>query len=233
MDTVFVPSGTSRANLKGYTLIMPVVSVGNVGQLTIDLIISTLGLPRVGYIHSDCLLPVVGNNPYTTTSENSAEMCISSEVYASADQKLAVLQIRSPIVQGKHRSFRQQLFSWFKESEFSRIVVLSSSHAHHRVDRQLVGMHSSNSPRLLRQHLPNPRPLPPRWTRAAGTWEHHHLHVPLQVTHHPNLEIYLRSFIVAGSKSWNSFPNSTVGEPSPHGLQRFKKAAHHHLLKGN
>ncbi|XP_067834317.1 proteasome assembly chaperone 2 isoform X1 [Heptranchias perlo] len=139
MDTVFVPSGTSRANLKGYTLIMPVVSVGNVGQLTIDLIISTLGLPRVGYIHSDCLLPVVGNNPYTTTSENSAEMCISSEVYASADQKLAVLQIRSPIVQGKHRSFRQQLFSWFKESEFSRIVVLSSSHAHHRVDRQLVG----------------------------------------------------------------------------------------------
>ncbi|XP_067887309.1 proteasome assembly chaperone 2 [Heterodontus francisci] len=139
METVFIPSGSSCVNLKGYTLIMPVVSVGNVGQLTVDLIISTLSLPRVGYIHSDCLLPVVGNNPYATTSENSAEMCISSEVYASADQKLAVLQIRSPIVQGKHRSFRQQLLSWIKESEFSKVVVLSSSYAYHRVDQQLIG----------------------------------------------------------------------------------------------
>ncbi|XP_041035114.1 hypoxia-inducible factor 1-alpha-like isoform X2 [Carcharodon carcharias] len=32
---------------------------------------------------------------------------------------------------------------------------------------------------------------------------------------------------------WNSLPNSTVGVPTPHGLQRLKKAAHHHLLKGN
>jgi len=41
------------------------------------------------------------------------------------------------------------------------------------------------------------------------------------------------SFAVAGSKSWNSFPNSIVGQPTARGLQRFKKAAHHHLLKGN
>ncbi|XP_048451903.1 proteasome assembly chaperone 2 [Rhincodon typus] len=139
MEAVFVPSGNGSVSLKGYTLIMPVVSVGNVGQLTMDLIISTLTLPRVGYIHSDCLLPVVGNNPYATTLENSTEMCVSSEVYASADRKLAVLQIRSPIVQGKHRSFRQQLLSWIKENAFSKVVVLSSSYAYHRVDQQLIG----------------------------------------------------------------------------------------------
>ncbi|XP_051878784.1 proteasome assembly chaperone 2 [Pristis pectinata] len=139
MAPLFMPSGAAAVSFRGYTLVTPVVSVGNVGQLTVDLIISTLGLPRVGYIHSDCLVPVVGNNPYATTLENSAEICTSSEVYASTDQKLAVLQIRSPIVQGKQRSFRQQLLSWIKESEFSRVVVLSSSYAHHRVDQQLVG----------------------------------------------------------------------------------------------
>ncbi|XP_072324521.1 proteasome assembly chaperone 2 [Scyliorhinus torazame] len=139
METIFIPSGNCCVNLKGYTLIMPVVSVGNVGQLTVDLIISTLTLPRVGYIHSDCLLPVVGNNPYATTSENSAEICICSEVYASTDRKLAVLQIRSPIIQGKHRLFRQQLLSWIKESEFSKVVTLSSSYAYQRVDQQLIG----------------------------------------------------------------------------------------------
>ena len=94
-------------------------------------------------------------------------------------------------------------------------------------------MHCRNSPKILRQHLPNPRPLPSRRTRAADTWEHHHLQVPLQATHHPDLEIYRRSFTVAGSKSWNSLPTGIVGQPTASGLQRFKKAAHHHLLKGN
>ncbi|XP_067912435.1 jmjC domain-containing protein 8 isoform X2 [Heterodontus francisci] len=42
-------------------------------------------------------------------------------------------------------------------------------------------IHCSNSPRLLRQHLPNPRPLPPKRTRAADAWKHCHLKVPLQV----------------------------------------------------
>ncbi|XP_032875315.1 proteasome assembly chaperone 2 isoform X2 [Amblyraja radiata] len=138
MSPLFVARGAA-VNLRGLVLVMPVVSVGNVGQLSVDLIISTLGLPRVGYIHSDGLVPVVGNDPYATTSENSSEMCTSCEVYASADRKLAVLQIRSPIVQGKQRSFRQQILSWIKENEFSRVVVLSSSFAHHRVDQQLVG----------------------------------------------------------------------------------------------
>ncbi|XP_067910802.1 cationic amino acid transporter 4 isoform X2 [Heterodontus francisci] len=54
-----------------------------------------------------------------------------------------------------------------------------------------------------------------------------------QVIQHPDLELYRRSFTVAGSKSWNSLPNSAVGVPTSHGLQRFKKAAHHLLRKGN
>ncbi|XP_069778566.1 proteasome assembly chaperone 2 [Narcine bancroftii] len=139
MAPLFIPCGAGAGRFWGYTLITPVVSVGNVGQLTADLIISTLGLPRIGYIHSECLVPVVGNNPYATALENSAEICTSCEVYALADRKLAVLQIRSPIIQGKQRSFRQQLLSWIKESEFSRVVVLSSTYAHHRVDQQLLG----------------------------------------------------------------------------------------------
>ena len=90
-----------------------------------------------------------------------------------------------------------------------------------------------NSPKILKQHLPNPRPLPSQRTRATDTWEHHHLQVPLQATHHPYLEIYRCSFAVTGSKSWNSLRNSIVGQPTARGLQRFKKAAHHHLLKDN
>lgn len=61
-----------------------------------------------------------------------------------------------------------------------------------------------------------------RRTRVTGTWEQHHLEVPLQATHHPDLEIHRRSFTVTASKSWKSLLNSTVDAPTPHGLQRFK-----------
>lgn len=55
------------------------MSVGNVGQLAVDLVISTLRMPKVGYFYTDCLVPMVGNNPYATTKENSMELSINAE----------------------------------------------------------------------------------------------------------------------------------------------------------
>lgn len=55
------------------------MSVGNVGQLAIDLVISTLCMPKVGYFYTDCLVPMAGNNPYATTEENSMELSINAE----------------------------------------------------------------------------------------------------------------------------------------------------------
>lgn len=59
--------------------LQPAVSVGNVGQLAIDLVISTLCMPKVGYFYTDCLVPMAGNNPYATTEENSMELSINAE----------------------------------------------------------------------------------------------------------------------------------------------------------
>jgi len=57
--------------------------------------------------------------------------------------------------------------------------------------------------------------------------QHHLLQVPLQASHHPDLEICPCSFTVDGSKFWNSLPNSTLDVPTPQGLQLFKKAPQH------
>ena len=51
----------------------PCVSVGNVGQLAADLIISTLCLERVGYLYDDSIVPVIGNDPFAT--EDTAKVC--------------------------------------------------------------------------------------------------------------------------------------------------------------
>ncbi|KAK7139027.1 hypothetical protein R3I93_016220 [Phoxinus phoxinus] len=136
---MFISAGDVVPSFKGFTLIMPAVSVGNVGQLAVDLLISTLNMPRVGYFHTDCLIPMVGNNPYATSTEDAAQLSTSAEVYSHSDLKLAVLQIRTPIIQTKVRSFRKLIVSWIKSSLFLRSVLLSSSHAYQRDDQQLHG----------------------------------------------------------------------------------------------
>ncbi|KAL6457652.1 hypothetical protein MHYP_G00346150 [Metynnis hypsauchen] len=133
---MFVSAGDSAPSFKGFTLVLPAVSVGNVGQLAVDLIISTLNMPKVGHFHTDCLIPMVGNGPYSSLEQLST----NAEVYSHSDLKLAVLQIRSPVLQNKVKSFRKLLVSWIKSSGFSRTVLLSSSHAYQRDDQQLKGL---------------------------------------------------------------------------------------------
>ncbi|XP_037119331.1 proteasome assembly chaperone 2 [Syngnathus acus] len=136
---MFITSQNSTPVFKDSTLVLPAVAVGNVGQLAVDLLISTLNLTRVGFLHTDCLIPMAGNNPYATGKDDADELHTAAEVFAAPELKLAVLQIRAPIVKRKSRCFRQLLLSWIKASGFSRTVVLSSSHAYQRDDQQLQG----------------------------------------------------------------------------------------------
>ncbi|XP_057683972.1 proteasome assembly chaperone 2 [Corythoichthys intestinalis] len=136
---MFIASQNTTPAFKDLTLIMPAVAVGNVGQLAVDLLISTLNLPRVGYLHTDCLIPMAGNNPYATSQDDAGELHTAAEVYAAPELKIVVLQIRAPVVKTKSKRFRQLLLSWIKSNGFSRTLVLSSSHAYHRDDQQMQG----------------------------------------------------------------------------------------------
>ncbi|KAM9824799.1 proteasome assembly chaperone 2 [Neosynchiropus ocellatus] len=136
---MFISSEDSPICFQGLTLVMPAVAVGNVGQLAVDLLVSTLNMKRVGYFHTDCLIPMAGNNPYASNIEDKEELHTAAEVYTVDELKLVVLQIRAPVVQKKSKRFRQLLLSWIRGSGFSRTVVLSSSHAYQRDDGQLQG----------------------------------------------------------------------------------------------
>ena len=48
-------------------MFQPSISVGNVGQLTADLLINTLELSRVGYVQDPTILPLVGNDAFDHT----------------------------------------------------------------------------------------------------------------------------------------------------------------------
>uniref|UniRef100_A0A8C5BWT1 Proteasome assembly chaperone 2 n=1 Tax=Gadus morhua TaxID=8049 RepID=A0A8C5BWT1_GADMO len=131
---MFIPVEATPPSFKGFTLILPAIAVGNVAQLAVDLIVSTLSMKRVGYMHTDCLVPMVGPNPYATSAEDAGEIHTTAEgiCHNFFYRSRSVLNSRS-------KKFRKLLVSWIKASEFSRTVVLSSSHAYQRDDQQLKG----------------------------------------------------------------------------------------------
>jgi hypothetical protein len=52
----------------------PAVSVGNVGQLAVDLLVQNLHMDKVGYFSDDSFLPVIGNDPFASDPKSSALM---------------------------------------------------------------------------------------------------------------------------------------------------------------
>lgn len=52
-----------------YTFIQPALSIGNVGQLAVDLLISSTRAERIGYFDEPNVLPCVGNDAYWPTPQ--------------------------------------------------------------------------------------------------------------------------------------------------------------------
>ena len=46
--------------------------MGNVAQLAVDLLVTSLEMKKVGVVYDDSFLPVVGNNPYVVVHSTSS-----------------------------------------------------------------------------------------------------------------------------------------------------------------
>ncbi|KAH7935533.1 hypothetical protein HPB52_009594 [Rhipicephalus sanguineus] len=106
-----------------YSLVLPVVSVGNAAQLAVDLLLSTLETELVGYIHSTALVPLVGGNPYRVGDQRLATAC---QVYVCHRSKLLVVQQRTPVSANCRTEYRQFLTEWIKQERFRLVIMLSS-----------------------------------------------------------------------------------------------------------
>jgi hypothetical protein len=76
MNENFVKLSTNQWS--DYTFLFPCVSVGNIGQLAIDLLISTIpDIKKAGYLINNRLVqPIIGYDPY---NQNSKDLCLSIE----------------------------------------------------------------------------------------------------------------------------------------------------------
>lgn len=114
-----------------WTIIIPSVSVGNTSQLAVDLLISTLLAEKqvtlAGHINTYTLRPVVGPNPYDLFDPTPAT---PADIYTSSENKVAIVQIRSPPFHDRKYSFIRQLLEWIKERSFKQVILLTSSFSH-------------------------------------------------------------------------------------------------------
>jgi proteasome assembly chaperone 2 len=57
----------NTVNFQDATLILPALSVGNIGQLTGDVLIQTLQLEKVGYLEHPAVVPFAGNDTFSVS----------------------------------------------------------------------------------------------------------------------------------------------------------------------
>lgn len=118
-----------KQSLLDYTVILPSVGVGNVAQLTTDLLIATLKMEKVATCWHRGIVPLVGPQAFAHDTDSTTTAC---ELYVSASKKLAIFQIRTPLVATLMQDFFNQLVQHLLDQKIARLIILTSSHAYEK-----------------------------------------------------------------------------------------------------
>ncbi|KAL6637930.1 hypothetical protein ACP70R_025502 [Stipagrostis hirtigluma subsp. patula] len=106
------------------TLIMPALSIGNVGQLAVDLLISSARAKRVAYLDEPSVLPCAGNDAFGPDAVG--DLALALEAYESTYHRLAFIQQRSPVITGMAVSFAKNVADFISSIGKEHIIILSS-----------------------------------------------------------------------------------------------------------
>ncbi|XP_060521180.1 proteasome assembly chaperone 2 [Cylas formicarius] len=113
----------SPVDLSDYALIIPTVSIGNVPQLMVDLLITTYNFYKIGHLWHSALVPLVGADPYYADNN---EICTACELYYSPELKWATIQLRSTLESKMTLKFLNDLCDEIVKINFSKVAILSS-----------------------------------------------------------------------------------------------------------
>lgn len=127
-------------DLSGYSLIIPSVSIGNIPQLTVDLLITSYNLKKIAIIWHSAIVPSVGGDPYES---NASELCTACELYANEEFKIAAIQLRSTIVHKLSVNFFTDLKTSLTQFKLKQVILLCSAFDHelHNITGEKILLH--------------------------------------------------------------------------------------------
>jgi len=131
---MFFAVGNHSIDFSEHSLVVPALSIGNVGQLATDLLIANFNFKKVGYLESPYVLPIVGNDACSFKEEGN--ISINLEVFQHPSAKVTVVQQRAPIARKRAEDYAKQLVAWVKAAKFKELILLNSTDAVNRVDIQ-------------------------------------------------------------------------------------------------
>jgi len=138
----FIATETSeKRDFSGYTLILPTVSIGNVAQLSVDLILSSYpGVRRVGmYYDPENVEPYAAPDPLAIkTKDVKGVLGFGIEIYEDPTRKLVIWQQRVPAIVGRLQAFTEGVVKFIVNQHFDRVILLTSDFNYDRTDEQLM-----------------------------------------------------------------------------------------------
>lgn len=108
--------------------LQPGVTSANVGQLAVDLIITTLHLPCVGQLETTCLLPCAGIGAFDHLPQRVALGLELFECPVARGPPVFVLQQRAPAARGCQQKFAEELAEWASECAFAEVSCCDYGH---------------------------------------------------------------------------------------------------------
>jgi predicted ATP-grasp superfamily ATP-dependent carboligase len=122
----------SEISFKDHTLVIPSPeSHGESPNLAVDLLIMNHGFSHVGYFESEHITPLVGND-ILSEGEPKGKLVLPNEVYTNQEMKMTLFSFRSGVEKGRLQEFVDELEAWYKDGEFKRMVILTSTYNHVR-----------------------------------------------------------------------------------------------------
>ncbi|XP_056630761.1 proteasome assembly chaperone 2 [Diorhabda sublineata] len=113
-----------NVDLNEFTLLIPSVSVGNVPQLTLDLLIKTFDFQKIASLWHPSIVSSVGADPYDFSSP---KICMACELYSNEKLKVACMQLRSTLDSKMANKFFEDIYNCINNLNFKQIIILSSA----------------------------------------------------------------------------------------------------------
>lgn len=120
---------TEKVSLKDFTLIIPSTCVGNVSQLTSDLLIENLKMAKVALVWHSAIPPLVGKSAFEHIKD---PVTTAAELYIEESKKLVVLQIRTPLTPPLMGDFFDKLVEFVRAEQVKDVILLTSCYGYEK-----------------------------------------------------------------------------------------------------
>lgn len=136
----------SMDTLNGSTLLIATVGVGNVAQIAMDILLTTLSakgkILKIGYINDRNIVSGVGNDAFTAISTKKKGIAPKGrlhcpvEVYWCFDWKMVLIQQRCAVRTGGRGEYVNGMMQFMDRYGFGNVVVMTSEYITKRTESE-------------------------------------------------------------------------------------------------